>query len=135
MDMTGSRRDASAVRRNSPIVAVISYQPKIRLDDERTELRGMEAAVDATGGDQLVVAPFLGDACFVDDNDAVGVLDGGQAVGDDQRGAALGQFHEGLLDGPLRFRVERGGGFVQDEDGWILDEHAGDGEALLLPTG
>jgi predicted ATPase with chaperone activity len=34
----------------------------VRSDDERAELRGVEAAVDAAGGDQLVVTPFLGDA-------------------------------------------------------------------------
>ena len=56
-------------------------------DDERAELRGVEAAVDATGGDQLVVTAFFGDTRFIDHNDAVGILDGGQAVGDDQRGA------------------------------------------------
>ena len=33
-----------------------------RSDDEGPELGGVEAAVDAPGGDQLVVVTFLGDA-------------------------------------------------------------------------
>ena len=42
-----------------------------RSDDKRAELGGVEAAVDAAGSDQLVVAPFLGDARFIDHDDAV----------------------------------------------------------------
>ena len=59
-----------------PIVAGGRDQPEPGSDDERAELRSVETAVDATGGDQLVVAAFLGDTRFVDHDDAVGMLDG-----------------------------------------------------------
>ena len=52
-------------------------QPASVSDNERAELRGVETEVDAAGGDQFVVAAFLGDARFIDHHDAVGVLDGG----------------------------------------------------------
>ncbi len=40
------------------------------------------------------MAPLFGHAGRVHHHDAVGVLDGGETVGDDQGGAALGQFEQ-----------------------------------------
>ena len=58
--------------------------------------------------------------------------DGGQAVGDDQRGAAArGEVDLGL-NGFFGARVERRGGFVEDQDGRILEQRAGDGDALFF---
>src|SRR5690349_23629337 len=31
--------------------------------------------------------------------------------------------------------VEVAGGLVQDHDGWVLEQHAGDGDSLLLAAG
>ena len=60
------------------------------------------------------------------------MLDGGQAMGDDQRGAALRQLGQRALDGHFGGGIERRGGFVEDEDRRVLEEDAGDGDALLL---
>ena len=84
---------------------------------------------------QLVVGPHLGDAAAVDHHDAVGVLHGGQAMGDDEDRAPLHQLGQRLLDQELALRVEIGRGLVQDEDGRILQEGAGDGQALPLAAG
>jgi hypothetical protein len=46
------------------------------------------------------------------DMDHGGVADGGEAVGDDDGGAALHEAVEGLLDVLFGFAVEGGGGFV-----------------------
>ena len=46
-----------------------------------------------------------------------------------------GELDQRLLDGALGLGVEGRGGFVEDEDRRVLDEHAGDGEALLLAAG
>ena len=86
-------------------------------------------------GHQLVVAPQLGDAAVVDHDDAVGVAHGREAVGDDEGGASVHQVGEGLLDEVLALRVEGGGGLVEDEDGGVVQDGAGDGEALLLAAG
>ena len=58
----------------------------------------------------------------VQHDDAVGVADGGQAVGDHERGAALHQVRERLLHEPLGFGVERRGGLVEDQDRRVLEE-------------
>ena len=77
----------------------------------------------------------LGDAAGVDHADAIGVLHGGEAVGDDQRGAALHEPLERLLDQVLALGVEGAGGLVEDEDARVLEDGAGDGHPLLLPAG
>ncbi len=51
------------------------------------ELDPVELGVVAAWGQQLVVAAPLDDAAVVEHQDDVGLPDGGQAVGDDQRGA------------------------------------------------
>ena len=48
---------------------------------------GVQLVVGAVLGDQLVVGAALDDAAVVQDHDGVGVLDGGQPVGDDKGGA------------------------------------------------
>ena len=58
----------------------------------------------------------LDDAPFLQSDDLVGVADGAQAVGDDQRRAAPQHRFQRLLDQVLRLGVHRRGGLVQDED-------------------
>jgi len=74
----------------------------------------------------------LGNAAPVEHHDAIGVLDGGQAMGDDEGGAALAQGVERLLDLAFRLGVKRRGRFVQNQDRRILQQGAGDGDALAL---
>lgn len=50
------------------------------------EPAGVEVAVAAGAGEQVGVGALLDDAAVVEDEDEVGVADGGQAVGDDERG-------------------------------------------------
>ena len=71
----------------------------------------------------------------VQDADPGGPLDGGQAVGDHQGGAVLHEHLQGLLDRPLTFGVQGAGGLVQDQDGRILEQGPGDGQALALAAG
>ena len=61
--------------------------------------------------------------------------EGGEAVGDADDGAVFGEVVDGFLDFGLGLGIERGGGFVEDEDGGVADEGAGDGDALALAAG
>src|SRR5690242_6109360 len=65
------------------------------------ELLPVQARVDAAVREQLGVGASLDDSPAVDDEDDVRRQDGGQAVGDGQRGAASHQRTEGFLDQPL----------------------------------
>ena len=55
-----------------------------------------------------------------------------QAMRDDERGAIAHELHQRLLDAALGFVVERRGGFVEDQDGRVLEQRARDRDALPL---
>jgi hypothetical protein len=78
------------------------------------------------------VATSFGDASAFEDEDLVGVADGGEAMGYDEAGAVFHEAVEGFLDESLGGCIHAGCGFVEDEDGWIFEEGAGDGKALFL---
>ncbi|TKW51306.1 hypothetical protein CTA1_2384 [Colletotrichum tanaceti] len=78
-----------------------------------------------------VVAP-LDDLAVGHDEDDVGVLDGGEAVGDHDHGAAALCGVEDGLDAALGLAVEGAGGLVEQQQRGPADEGAGDGDALLL---
>ena len=57
---------------------------------------------------------------------------------DDKGGAALIAVLQELIQCPLNehfgFGIQRAGGFVQQQDSWVPDDGAGDGNALFLAT-
>ena len=75
------------------------------------------------------------DAAAVHDHDAVGLQYRRQPVGDDQRGAALHQSFQCVLHRAFALRIEGTGRFVQQQDRRVLQQRAGDDDALLLAAG
>jgi hypothetical protein len=76
------------------------------------------------------------DRAIADGDDAVGVVGDVRLVGDEDDGVALGvevveEGHD--LDGG--FGVEVAGGLIGEDDGGLVDEGAGDGDALALAAG
>ena len=70
----------------------------------------------------------------VDDAGGVGGESG--VVGDHDDGVAEGvDVAEFFHDDVRGAAIEVAGGFVSEDDGWICDEGAGDGDALLLAAG
>ena len=74
----------------------------------------------------------LGDHALVEHQDLVGVDDGRQPVGDDQRRAPLRDALERGLDFALGEAVERRGRLVEHQDRRRFQNRARDGDALLL---
>ena len=72
----------------------------------------------------------LYDASFVEHANLVGVLDGGEAVGDGDGGARLHQALEGFLHEAFALGVECRSGFVKNEDVGVLQDGACNGNAL-----
>jgi hypothetical protein len=98
-------------------------------------LAGGHGGEEAALGEELVEAALLDDAALFEDEDAVHGAEGGEAVGDADDGAVFGEVVDGFLDFGFGLGIERGGGFVEDEDGGVADEGAGDGDALALAAG
>src|SRR5436309_5757401 len=63
-----------------------------------TILQLVQFRVDAAAGQQLAVCPLLDDSPFVQDEDPVHVLNGGEPVGDDDGCPAAQHILQGLLD-------------------------------------
>lgn len=96
------------------------------------EVGVVQLGVVAAGVQQLLVRAFLDDLPGAQHHDAVGLLDGGQAVRDHDGGAVAQQFVQPLLDQRLGERVHAGGGLVQDDDLRPLQQHSGKGDKLAL---
>ena len=74
----------------------------------------------------------LRDPTVVNDQDLVGISQGGQTVGDGEGGSVVGHLVDGVLDELFGLGVQGCCGFVQNEDGGVVDEGAGDGDTLAF---
>ena len=96
------------------------------------EVGVVQLCVVTTRLEEAVVCSVLYNAALVDDDDSVRVPDGGEAMRDDDRGSSANHRVETLLDLCLGEWVDARGGFVQDEDRGILQEHARERDELSL---
>jgi hypothetical protein len=78
------------------------------------------------------VVALLDDPAVLQDVDAVGGADAREPVGDEQHGAAAEERADAVEELVLGARVEGGGGLVEDDEGRIPEEGAGQGDALPL---
>ena len=79
-------------------------------------LKLIEPVVDAAQSQKLLMRALFAQAPFVEDEDAVGVLNGAQAVGDHHGRAAGQQPVERFADQQLGLGIDAGGGFVEDQN-------------------
>ena len=81
------------------------------------------------------MGPPLDDFSVPDSQDHIRPDDGREPVGDHKGGPAPDHGGDGILDGPLRHRIHRGGRLVQNQDPGIGQDGPRDGQKLLLPGG
>src|SRR5439155_11565979 len=74
----------------------------------------------------------LADFSVFQDENLVCAANGGETVRDDESSSAKHQVGERLLHEHLGLRIQFGGGFVQNENGRILQNRARNGDALPL---
>src|ERR1035437_522577 len=101
----------------------------------RDQLQAGIAAVEAILTYELVMGPALDDGAVLQHDDAVRVLHGGQTVGNDEGRASSDQCPHGFQYKRVRCRIERGGGFIQDENGGIFQKSARNRQPLALAAG
>ena len=90
--------------------------------------------VEAAARDQLSVVTGLDDPAFVEHDERIGVAHRRQPVGDDDGRAVVHQVLKRPAHEPLVDRVEMRGRLVENQHRRILEEGAGDGDALALAT-
>ena len=93
---------------------------------------GVELVVGAVFSHELVVVAAFDDATVVHDHDDVGILDGGESVGDDKDGASVHELVHPILHDGFGAGVDGGGGFVEDHHRWVANRRTGNGEELAL---
>ena len=85
----------------------------------------VELGVAAAREHQLVVRALLDDRAVLEHDDQVGVADRREAVGDDERRAAVQQPSQRALDAALGADVDRARRLVEDQDARVGEERAG----------
>ena len=95
----------------------------------------IEPSVKPTLGDELLVAAVFGDAATVEDQYTIRLFHRRQAMGNDQRRTPLKETIEALVQGILRRRIQRRGGFIENHDLRLGQDHACYGQALPLTAG
>ena len=73
----------------------------------------------AAESQQRLMRAFFEDLSVVDDNNLVGIFDGGKTMSDHESGAIFQQRFHRLLNQLFAFCVQIAGGFVEDQDFWI----------------
>ena len=95
----------------------------------------VQPRVGAIGSlNELVVAPHFHDVAPLEHDDRIGATNGREPMRDHKRRAIQQERGERVLHQALRFRVERRGRFVQDQDRRVLEQGAGDRQPLALPA-
>jgi hypothetical protein len=99
------------------------------------EQHAVEQGVASALAKQLIMATGLDHDAVLDHENAVSVNDGVQAVGDHQGSAPGAQAGDRILDVTLRFGIEGGGRLVEQDDGRVAQQSAGDRHSLALAAG
>ena len=102
---------------------------------QRRSLFAHQPVIQAALAHQFGMAAGLDHAALVQHQAAVGADHAGQPVRQDQRAAAFHQPVQRLLDQRFVLGVDRGQRLVQDQDGRVAQQRAGDRQALALAAG
>src|ERR1017187_5430059 len=99
------------------------------------ELEFVEPLINSALGNEFFVGADFADLSLFEYHNLVRPAYRGKPVRDDDYGAVLHQVGQRLLYQHFALRVQVAGGFVQDQDGRVLQQSARDGEALALAAG
>src|SRR6185437_11551981 len=92
----------------------------------------VQLAIAPAERDQFGVRSALHDLAVLEHEDLVRALDGGQSVGNDERGPATAERAQAVANQRFTLAVEAGGCLVENENSWIGQHGARDRHALAL---
>src|SRR5260370_17267228 len=93
-------------------------------------LPGVEVIIAAGCGIKLLMSAALDDLPLFDDQDLIRTADGGKPMRDHKRSPPLHEIGQAVLDHLLRFRVQAGCGFIQNQDPWLPPNSPRDRDTL-----
>lgn len=76
-----------------------------------------------------------GDAAVFQNNNAIGLAYGRNALGDDDFGAVWLALLQSFGEVGFGFQIEGAGGVVKNDDFGFFEQRSGDGKPLFLPAG
>ncbi len=95
----------------------------------------MKLGVNAAVFQQISMASAFNNDTVLNHDDFVSLLDSRQTVRNHQRGTVLLQLIQGRLNSAFRFRIQRGGRFVQNQNWAIAQQRTRNGDTLTLTAG
>ena len=98
-------------------------------------LKLIELPINTTHREQFLVGADLAELAFVHDDDAVGALDGREAMRDDDGCAALHQMFKRRANPQLGFGIHARSGFVQNQEARVVRERTSEIDELFLAGG
>src|SRR6266498_3121042 len=81
---------------------------------------------------ELLMSTLFHDFTIVDHNDIVCVTNCRQTMRNDKTRPSFHQAQQGFLDARFCACVHAGGGLIEDEDAWVSEDGAGNGQQLPL---
>ena len=98
-------------------------------------LQLVQAVVNAALREKFLMSALFAQAAFVEHQNAVGVLNGAQAMRDHQRGAAGQQTVQRFANQQFRFGIHAGGSFVKNQEARIVRKGSRKINELALSNG
>ena len=106
-----------------------------RVVQETAGLMLPQPGVGPVETEQFVVRALLGDLAVVEHDQLVHARDRAQPMRDHERGPALHEPPQRLLDKDFALRVQRAGRLVQQQDRRVTQDRPGQRDSLPLPAG
>src|SRR2546421_2250669 len=133
--MVSAWAHAAATRNSAMTVRKLGDALDLARGGVAEELERREARIKAALAQELGVRALGDQRAALHDDDAIGVLHGGEAMRDRERGAPLLQRLERALYHELACRVERARRLVEQQDRAVGEQRPRDRQALALAAG
>ena len=99
------------------------------------KLHPMQLVILALSGHEIFMGALFNDFPTDNNHDAMGIRNGGQAMGNHKSGSSLHQIFQSLLHQHFRFGIQSGGGLVKDQYGRVFKQGTGNTKPLFFPAG
>ena len=97
------------------------------------ELGIIQASIDPADPHEFLMVTLFDDGAMLHHNDAIDVMERRQAMRNDEGRSPLRQIVQSFANLHLGFRIDIGRRFIEDHDGWILQQHTRNRHPLFLP--